>query len=52
MTNRTHFRFDLPAPGKGAVASARFGTHRLSAMSDFETRKAQRGYIDGSGRLR
>jgi hypothetical protein len=52
MANCRHFRFDLPLPGGGAAASARFGTHELSALSGFETVTARRGYISGAGRLR
>jgi hypothetical protein len=52
MASCSHFRFDLPVPGGGAAALARFGTHELSGLSGFETAKAQRGYISGSGRLR
>jgi hypothetical protein len=37
MADCTHFRFDLPLPGGGVAASARFGTHELSGLSGFET---------------
>jgi hypothetical protein len=52
MASCPHFRFDLPVPGEGAVALTRFGTHRLSALSGFETVQAQRGYRQSSDRLR
>ena len=52
MGNCTHFRIDLPVPGELAAALTRFGTHRLSALSGFETVQAQRGYRYGSVRLR
>jgi hypothetical protein len=50
MASCTHFRFDLPVPGGGAAASARFGTPELSGLSGFETVNAHRGYRRGSGR--
>jgi hypothetical protein len=50
MADCTHFRFDLPVPGGGAAASARFGTDELSGLSGFETVNAHRGYRRGSER--
>ena len=52
MASCTHFRFDLPVPGGGAVALTRFGTDELSDLSGFGTLKFQRGYIGRSERLR
>jgi hypothetical protein len=52
MASCRHFRVDRPLPGGGAAALTRFGTHRLSALSGFETVQIQRGYRHGSGRLR
>jgi hypothetical protein len=52
MSICSRFCFDLAVPNGGAAALTRFGTHRLSGLSGFETVTARRGDVSGSGRSR
>jgi hypothetical protein len=49
MTSCLYFHLDFPMPGASVLASTRFGTAGLSAMSVFDTLKTSCGYRRGLG---